>query len=83
MRIRIRSRMKRRRSVAPESEAAEETHGRGNRPIYGTVAQQEDAAASKAVKCGFDPRPCHHGSYATGDPAPFLTTWHSGKTGVV
>ena len=57
--LKIRSRMKRRRSVTPESVAAEKTHGRGNRPIYGTVAQQADAAASKAEKYRFKSCPCH------------------------
>ena len=39
--LRIRSRIKRRRSVTPESVAAEKTQGRENRPIYGRVAQRQ------------------------------------------
>ena len=61
--LRIRRRMKRRRSITPELVAAEETHGRENRPIYGMVAQQADAIASKAMYCEFKSHPCHHGAW--------------------
>lgn len=45
----------RRRSVTPDSVAAEKTHGRENRPSYADVAQLVDHRPSKARAAGSSP----------------------------